>query len=92
MNGENDQAQLRAFPNPYRNGFSLIYQLKKRQEVEVQLLDLSGKLKEQLLTSRIQDPGEHTLQWSDRGLPAAIYILRIRTGDEWSTMRIAKGK
>lgn len=73
------------YPNPFNLSTNIDFSLNSRQNVMVALYDICGN-SVRLLTSRIFEPGRHTVSWdglNERGqaVPSGIYIYEVRAGN-----------
>ncbi|MEM7372114.1 MAG: T9SS type A sorting domain-containing protein [Bacteroidota bacterium] len=81
------------YPNPVRTEGKVVFYLKEGGQVQMQLLDLHGKIVGNYL-DRYLNPGEHQFDFVpnnalDIKLPSGIYILRIvRNGAPASAKRM----
>jgi len=77
-----DHVELSTFPNPVSNRFNLSMVMGKAGDIQVDLMDMSGKNVEKVFTGVIpsgQFDMEHTLS---RDLPAGVYLL-VATGSSF---------
>ncbi len=69
------------FPNPFKDGTSIVYQLYFPMQVEVGLYNVRGE-RVRVLYSGMQSAGWHRL-WVDRqALAAGCYYYQLRAGEE----------
>ena len=73
---------LAAFPNPFRAGTQIAFELSERGPVQVQVLDIQGRLVRNLLRTEL-DAGRHTIPWdgrseSGRSTGSGIYFFQLR--------------
>lgn len=85
-----DGTQLRVFPNPFNDQFTLAYQLEKEAEAEIRLLSIDGKVRQQLLAPQLQVSGAHQIEWNHPELPAGIYVIQLRLGSEILSRKLVK--
>jgi subtilisin-like proprotein convertase family protein len=87
---EENPYAIGVFPNPTSGAFSIVYQLKKEEQVHILLYDASGrKLRE--LYNGTSLPGIHEEKISpNAGLPAGIYIVEIRIKDTVKRVKVVK--
>lgn len=78
------------FPNPSSGLFSLQFNLKEAENINVKLLDTSGKLIEQLMTDKNYGTGEIKIDFDLSEKVNGIYILEIKVGEEIFGKQIIK--
>jgi len=89
-----EPSSLKSFPNPFTERTELHYSLQEESPVQVKVYDVMGK-EVQTLVQEDQTEGEHKVQWDGRNrqgqnLPAGLYIMQLKTGEETSSVRIMK--
>lgn len=84
-------ADVRIFPNPFSSATTLTYTLQKRAQVNITLLDVTGKQVAQLVKSTLPG-GDHSLsiKADDYKLKAGIYFVQIQVDGAASTRKIMK--
>jgi len=75
-----------ARPNPTRSQATLAFQLPREGEVEVQVVDLAGRVVQRLLPGRLP-AGSHVLDWRPRAsaggpLASGVYFARLTLSDQ----------
>lgn len=65
------------YPNPFNPRTTLILAVKTSQEVQVELLDLRGRVVATELDGTVLSPGRHSLVISAGGLGSGVYLCRI---------------
>lgn len=77
------------FPNPFSSNFSVQFTNPTEQNIEVSLLNSSGK-QIALLMNENRAAGEHTLNFSANELQLAqgVYLVLIKSGDQLSYKKI----
>lgn len=85
---------LRALPNPFAAETAVRFGLTAREEVDLRIFDVRGRLVS-VLSSGPRAAGFHDLTWSgrdDRGreMPAGVYFLRLRAGGSEMTSRVVR--
>jgi hypothetical protein len=82
---------LAASPNPARGPLAVAFALAEESEVQVNVLDVSGRLVARLLHERLA-AGTHRLAWNgraDRGaLAPGVYLVDVRAGEQRETKRV----
>lgn len=84
---ENSRIEIKAFPNPFRDGFQVELVLETEQNVHMELLDVLGR---RVTTGHqgMLSSGRQTVEIRPQAISPGIYILRI-TGDDFSrTVRL----
>jgi hypothetical protein len=84
--------KLQLYPNPFRDRFTLLYELEEETEVEIWLISVDGRIKQQLLRPQFQSSGTNQLEWNSPDLPAGIYFIQLRRGNMWSSQKLVKMK
>lgn len=75
-----------AMPNPFRDHTRIAYTLEQAGDVDLSVLDLSGRLVKTLVRGA-QSAGRHEMQWDGRtdagqSLPAGAYFVHGRVGEQ----------
>ncbi|MCB0634792.1 MAG: HYR domain-containing protein, partial [Lewinella sp.] len=86
----NGPGELRIYPNPFRDRFTLLYELMEEAEVEIRLVSIDGRIKQQLQRPQLQPSGTHQLEWNSPDQPAGIYFIQLRRGNIWSSQKLVK--
>jgi hypothetical protein len=82
-------ALLSAAPNPFREGQTIQFQMGARGRVDLEIYDARGALvREQPLG--VLEAGPRQATWSGQGLPAGLYLVRVRVTDPASGAEYAK--
>ena len=81
-----------AYPNPFRSGVTIMFDLAEPHGVTVEIYDARGALVRSLVT-RALDAGRHTLTWDGRTgdgqrVGSGIYVARLRAGSEVSSHKL----
>jgi pimeloyl-ACP methyl ester carboxylesterase len=66
-------------PNPFRRTAEVNYLLSRDGTVNLSVYDISGQLV-RTLVNHTETAGRHSVAWDAGGLPAGIYICRLKTG------------
>jgi len=82
-----DAFSLSHYPNPINTSTIIQYSLKQEAPVHLEIYNLKGQLVETLLEGNIQ-AGDHTIEWDCPNIPAGIYFLMMRTGNEESVRKM----
>ncbi len=79
------------FPNPFSSSFSVSFEVKKAQCLEIGLYDITGK-EIMKLAERNFLQGTHVLQCGDLDLPQGSYFVQIRSTEGVQTQKIIKAQ
>ena len=87
-------ARLTPYPNPANGPMTLDYYLPKSAMVELDVLDVEGRVVRHIWSGR-QAAGQYHSRWDGmgdggRGLGAGVYVVRMRYGDAVVTGRVVK--
>ncbi len=79
-------------PNPVNNKAIFKYSLNRQTFVQINIYSADGRLIASPI-SRYEEKGDQQFTWNvcddnDRGLPAGIYFIELKTGTETITHRI----
>jgi len=81
---------MKAYPNPFRESFTVEFRLEKEEEVTITVSDLSGRLVERVGGKRYP-AGIHTLTIAPMNAVAnAIYTVEMRTADNLGAKRLVR--
>ena len=69
---------LKCYPNPFSQKFTIEFDLVKEDEASIKLYDLNGK-QLKLISSSFFTKGSHQLLADASGLPAGFYIVVLQT-------------
>jgi hypothetical protein len=69
------------YPNPFRSGTEVRYEISQESRVTIEIYDAAGKLV-QTLVDGLKEPGYYTVYWNrqskmSRSAPAGIYFCRM---------------
>jgi len=84
---EREGFALNAFPNPAAGGAEICFALPQATEVALDLYDFSGRRLRRLAQGR-EEAGNHVLFWHAGEVPAGVYFLRFKAGNESLTQRL----
>jgi parallel beta-helix repeat protein len=79
--------RLQVFPNPAWGISKIKYQIAESKNVLIQVYDIHGAVVCTLVNEN-QSSGEHSIFFNTFGLPAGIYLFRLKVGDSFETGRI----
>lgn len=91
LNAINNTNGIEVFPNPLQNVINLNFELNSSDLVEVNLLDISGRLVKSLLNENFS-AGVHSFSFNIAEFSGGVYFLHIKKGSEPNTqiVRIIK--
>jgi hypothetical protein len=75
-------------PNPFHSSTDLRFSLPRATEVTLGIYDVAGREVIRLVDGRPLDAGPHEIHFDGRGLASAVYVCRLRAGDQSSSRRI----
>jgi hypothetical protein len=76
VNENNNQNGISVFPNPNNGIFNILFQSEQNKTIEIELLDISGKLIESRIFS-----SDNKIQLAYGNLKDGVYLLFIKTGN-----------
>jgi len=89
--GISEQDEIRSFgcyPNPASDFTRLVLDMKKSGPVELQIVDLNGRLQERRMLDT--STGLQTLDLSTASLSPGLYLLQIRMGNAFVQQKLVK--
>ncbi|MFW5707121.1 MAG: T9SS type A sorting domain-containing protein [Bacteroidota bacterium] len=81
--------QIFAYPNPASDELTIVFHLDRFENVRVRIYDLSGRMVEDVVESRMP-PGELRVITNISGLPPGTYIAEVLIGNHSKTTKITK--
>ena len=78
--------KLSGYPNPFNPQTTLRYTLEKSGELELIIFNVRGQLIHKV--RRYETVGEHSYLWNADDLPGGTYIVRLRSGDSVSNIKV----
>ncbi len=88
---KNNSVELSVYPNPFKDRLEIKYDLKEKVEVQMQIIDLQGRV---IYSHFDSNPslGLNSLNIDSKvaELQSGMYILKFRTGDEEIAEKIVK--
>jgi len=75
------------YPNPCASSTTVAYQVLVREDVNFQILDMTGKVVS-VFSAGVKAPGQYNLELSTANLPAGTYYLRLKTDQSVSTKKL----
>lgn len=81
---------MNAYPNPFRESFTVEFRLEVEEEVTISVSDLSGRLIERVVAKRYP-AGMHTIHIAPKDAVAnAIYTVEMRTSNNLGAKRLVR--
>lgn len=75
------------FPNPFNSSTTIKYSLAAAGWTEVDVLDVNGRIVCELTRERVS-PGRHEVVWNAEGVPAGVYLVRLRAGEMKAVQKV----
>ncbi len=69
---------LQPYPNPVREGATIVFELPKPEHVTINVYDFCGRERVRIADA-VYDAGRHSAAWNGAGLPEGSYLLRLAT-------------
>jgi hypothetical protein len=69
------------YPNPFSNQTTISYHLNRTTNVELLVMDISGRVVRQLVNTA-QESGRHSVTIDAGDLPAGVYFYQLKTADK----------
>ncbi len=86
---ESNTMSCNVFPNPFINSTRVEYQLKENTSVMLTLFNHLGQ-EVGFLVDEKQTKGTYRVQWNAKGLPAGVYYVQLKTGNQVMAKKIVK--
>lgn len=85
---------LQAYPNPFDTALALELVARTSRYTEIAIFDVRGGLVIRLL-SRVLPAGRHTIEWhgnaaNGRRVPPGVYLVRVQSGPQNRTLKVAR--
>ncbi len=78
---------LTAHPNPFNAAVSLVVELSRRQNVELNAYDVLGR-KAAAIHKGVMNAGEQRITWSARGVSSGIYWIVMKTDEGQAARKV----
>lgn len=75
-------------PNPAQNSMEIHYGLREPLSVTLELLNITGRVEQTILSNQAQPAGQYTITSDLSGVGNGVYALRLTTNKEVLTMRV----
>lgn len=79
---------IKVFPIPASDFLTVQFPVKEKANYVVELYDLKGALVKTFDKGYVNKNADYSSSYNVSGIPAGLYILRLKTGEEISTARI----
>ena len=76
------------YPNPFSQNLYIDFCLIFPSSVDIEVLDMSGRVIHKMLKDANKLPGTYRLSWDGNGVPDGIYFLRCLINDEVITKKV----
>lgn len=77
-------SSVSAYPNPFVNNTTIAYELNMNTEVNLKVLDFSGRLIKTIVNTT-KEKGKYSINWDGSGIESGSYILQLKTNyGSWS--------
>ena len=76
-------------PNPYTDGFELSYTIEENSLVEINLVDMSGRVLQEIIKER-QIAGDYNFIIPDKGINPGVYTLHMKFGKKQGAQQLIK--
>jgi len=91
-----DSAISNAYPNPFSDEITILFEIEQESFISLKIYDLSGKVVKTLINHNLAS-GKHSIIWngrdnSEKELPAGFYVYEISTNKGDLRRKIAKIK
>ncbi len=88
-----EYALYQNYPNPFNPSTNIIYQLKEKESVTLEIFDILGRRIKSIINNTVQNPGQHIATWNGTNnygekVASGIYIYRIRAKDFISSRKM----
>ncbi|MCD4745357.1 MAG: T9SS type A sorting domain-containing protein [Bacteroidales bacterium] len=74
-------SQIKVYPNPVTDLFSIDFNLNKRKKIEIYIIDINGKLV-RLLYKDTANKGKSTITFNKEALNPGTYFIIIKTNQK----------
>ena len=90
LNLSTPEVVMVAYPNPFANQVSFRYKLAGAGKVQIDIMDISGRLVNTINAAPMQ-AGEHIAQWNSANVAPGNYFARLSVdGSVYQTVKLAK--
>jgi hypothetical protein len=84
-----------AAPNPFRAGTELRFALPASGRVDLDVIDVRGRVVARVLDGELRPAGRHAVRWdgrdgAGRSVASGVYFLRLNAGNELRTRKVLR--
>ena len=79
---------MKVMPNPFYQEAIIQYHLAKESEVAIQILDINGKIVQQLGNNSIQSRGLHEIRLSNHQMQSGMYYIFLITPEAMISQKV----
>ena len=72
--------KIQNYPNPFNPTTNIVYQIKEKGFVSLQVFDIIGREVSQLV-KETKEPGVYSVSFDASNLPSGVYIYSLRVND-----------
>lgn len=81
---------MNAYPNPFHKNFTIAFELEQKEEIEISVFDVSGKLIDKVVSGEFT-AGKHKVDYNPKKISAnKIYFVEIRTQNNLFMKRLIR--
>lgn len=84
------QLSLHTYPNPFREGLNLAFQLPAPSPVTIRLQSIDGRIGHLLIQDKNMAAGNHQLRLQEGSLPTGVFIITLQTNTGMAVQKIIK--
>jgi hypothetical protein len=81
-------SQVKLYPNPANNITKLEFNLQETEQLNIQLLDISGRIIKSISNEKAT-AGYHTVEINTADVPSGMYIIQMETGNASANYRLS---
>lgn len=78
------------FPNPFFQSATISYQLTEKSDVNISVIDATGKTVAVVLNKKDEEAGLHRISFDGSKLTSGIYFCRLVMGNKLLTIKLEK--
>jgi PKD repeat protein len=84
--------QMKAYPNPFQNKTTISFNLFEPTQVEMEVFDLTGRLIETMVPMQELKQGKFEFEFNSEvySTASAVYLVKVKIGDQSQFIRIVK--
>jgi len=85
-----NQYLLSAYPNPFSEFININYHLSQEEEINIHVVDISGKIVANLLSKKSKQAGDYTITINadQYSLSSGVYFIQLSTTDSVEVIKI----